>query len=76
MTLAELSPTEAAATNDFEGQGFRVMAVAAGPPAAMKLTGLIALNDPPRMDSAALVTDCGDWAYDILAQYCRLFHKL
>ncbi len=40
-----------------EGQGFRVLAVAAGPEAGMKLVGLIALSDPPRDDSAALVTD-------------------
>ena len=57
MTLTERSPTEAAATNDLEGQGFRVLAVAAGPPSAMKLAGLIALSDPPRTDSAALVSE-------------------
>ena len=34
-----------------------MLAVAAGPPAAMKLAGLIALSDPPRADSAALVTE-------------------
>jgi H+-transporting ATPase len=34
-----------------------VLAVAAGPPAAMKLAGLIALSDPPRPDSAALVSE-------------------
>src|SRR5271167_2295989 len=39
------------------GKGFRVLAVAAGPPAAMQLAGLIALSDPPRADSAALVTE-------------------
>ena len=47
----------AAAANELEGQGFRVLAVAAGPPAAMKLAGLIALSDPPRADSAALVSE-------------------
>jgi H+-transporting ATPase len=57
VTLAEPSPTVVAAANDLEGQGFRVLAVAAGPPAAMKLAGLIALSDPPRTDSAALVTE-------------------
>jgi len=35
----------------------RVMAVASGPPNAMKLLGLIALTDPPRTDSAALVRE-------------------
>ena len=57
VTLAEPSPTVAAAANELEGQGFRVLAVAAGPAAAMKLAGLIALSDPPRTDSAALVTE-------------------
>jgi H+-transporting ATPase len=55
--LAQSSPDAATAANELEGQGFRVMAVAAGPPAAMKLAGLIALSDPPRKDSAALVTE-------------------
>jgi H+-transporting ATPase len=51
------SPTATAAANELEGQGFRVLAVAAGPPTAMKLAGLIALSDPPRTDSAALVAE-------------------
>jgi H+-transporting ATPase len=55
--LAQPSPEAAAAAKELEGQGFRVMAVAAGLPAAMKLAGLIALSDPPRKDSAALVTE-------------------
>ena len=57
VTLAEPSPTVAATANELEGQGFRVLAVAAGPPSAMKLAGLIALSDPPRTDSAALVSE-------------------
>jgi H+-transporting ATPase len=57
ISLAEPSPTATAAANDLEKQGFRVLAVAAGPPAAMKLVGLIALSDPPRTDSAALVSE-------------------
>jgi H+-transporting ATPase len=55
--LAQPSPTAAAAAAALEGQGFRVLAVAAGPPAALKLAGLIALSDPPRADSAALVRE-------------------
>ena len=39
------------------GKGFRLLAVAAGTAAAMRLAGLIALSDPPRADSAALVTE-------------------
>jgi H+-transporting ATPase len=54
--LATPSPTAAALANALEGKGFRVLAVAAGPSSALELTGLIALSDPPREDSAALVT--------------------
>jgi H+-transporting ATPase len=54
--LAGPSPTAVAAAKDLEGKGFRVLAVAVGPPTAMKLAGLIALSDPPRADSAALVS--------------------
>jgi H+-transporting ATPase len=57
VSLAQLSPPAAAAAKELEGNGFRVLAVAAGPPASMKLAGLIALSDPPRTDSAALVAE-------------------
>ena len=40
-----------------EAKGFRVLAVAVGPPAAMKLAGIVALSDPPRSDSAALISE-------------------
>jgi H+-transporting ATPase len=55
--LAHRSPTARAAAKELEGKGFRVLAVAAGPPKAMKLAGLIALSDPPRTDSAALISE-------------------
>ena len=55
--LAASSPTASAAANELEAKGFRVLAVAAGPAAAMQLLGLIALSDPAREDSAALVTE-------------------
>jgi H+-transporting ATPase len=42
---------------DLEAQGFRVLAVAFGPPTALKLAGIIALSDPPRSDSAALIAE-------------------
>ena len=57
IALAETSPNAEAIAAEFEGQGFRVLAVAAGAPQAMKLVGLIALSDPPRADSAALVKE-------------------
>jgi len=55
--LAQGSPTAAATAQDLEAKGFRVLAVAAGPPTSMKLAGLIALSDPPRADSAALISE-------------------
>jgi H+-transporting ATPase len=55
--LTEPSSAATAACEELERKGFRVLAVAAGPPNAMKLAGLIALSDPPRGDSAALVTE-------------------
>jgi H+-transporting ATPase len=55
--LAQPSPASAAAAKDLEGKGYRVLAVAAGPPAALKLAGLLALSDPPRSDSAPLITE-------------------
>jgi len=50
-------PLPAAAADELEKQGFRVLAVAAGPTATLKLVGLIALSDPPRGDAAALVAE-------------------
>jgi H+-transporting ATPase len=48
----------AAAVDELEKQGFRVLAVAVGPASkTMKIVGLIALSDPPRSDSAALVAE-------------------
>jgi H+-transporting ATPase len=56
VPIAVPSSTAAAAATELEAKGFRVLAVAAGPPAAMQLMGLIALSDPAREDSAELVT--------------------
>jgi H+-transporting ATPase len=55
--VAPPSPTATATAKELEGQGYRVLAVAAGPATAMKLIGLIALSDPPRNDSTQLVTE-------------------
>ena len=54
--LAEQRSGATDAANKLQAQGFRVLAVARGPANAMQLAGLIALSDPPRADSAALVT--------------------
>ena len=58
--LAQPSPTAAAAAKELEGKGFRVLAVAIGAPTGMRLAGLIALSDPPRADSAALISQLHD----------------
>jgi H+-transporting ATPase len=55
--LTQPSPDATVAADRLEGQGFRVLAVAAGAPTAIKLAGLIALSDPPRPESASLVTE-------------------
>jgi H+-transporting ATPase len=57
ISLTEPSAAATAAASELEGRGFRVLAVAAGPPPGLKLVGLIALSDPPRADSGALVTE-------------------
>ncbi|RRA47658.1 HAD-IC family P-type ATPase [Acidipila sp. EB88] len=59
-TVAALAApdTEAAAAADgLEKKGFRVLAVAFGPPDALRLAGLVALSDPPREDSASLISE-------------------
>ena len=55
--IAAPTATAAATAHELEGQGLRVLAVAAGPPTAMVLVGLVALSDPPRTDSAALIAE-------------------
>jgi H+-transporting ATPase len=55
--LTEASPDASTIANQLEAQGFRVLAVAVGPPERVKLAGIIALSDPPRTDSAALITE-------------------
>lgn len=40
-----------------DGAGHRTLAVAQGPPREMSIVGLIALSDPPRADSAALIAE-------------------
>ena len=55
--LAQPSPDASAIASQLEAKGFRVLAVAVGPSPAVKLAGIIALSDPPRSDSAALITE-------------------
>ncbi|HTC52640.1 MAG TPA: HAD-IC family P-type ATPase [Steroidobacteraceae bacterium] len=55
--LAQASSTAAAAAKGLEERGLRVLAVAVGCSPTLQLAGLIALSDPPRKDSAALVSE-------------------
>jgi H+-transporting ATPase len=55
--LMQSTPDASKTANELEAQGFRVLAVASGPPTALKFVGIIALSDPPRSDSAALITE-------------------
>ncbi len=57
VALAAPSPAAAAIADELEKQGFRVLAVAAGAPAAVQVIGLIALSDPPRTDSISLIAE-------------------
>jgi H+-transporting ATPase len=55
--LTTPAPTAAAIADELEKKGFRVLAVAAGAPAAMQMIGFIALSDPPRADSTSLISE-------------------
>jgi H+-transporting ATPase len=57
LALAQPSAAASKAADDLEAKGLRVLAVAVGTPTVMQLTGLIALSDPPRADSASLVAE-------------------
>jgi len=57
VALTAPSPSAAAIVDELEKQGFRVLAVAAGPEASVQLMGLIALSDPPRSDSSSLISE-------------------
>ena len=57
VALTSPDPAAAALVDELEKQGFRVLAVAAGLPAAIKIIGCIALSDPPRADSISLISE-------------------
>jgi H+-transporting ATPase len=58
--LTEGDPFPDADVGALAGQGCRVLAVAAGPEGRLRLAGLVALQDPPREDSQAVVRGLGD----------------
>ncbi len=53
--IAESSPALASMVEELQVKGFRVVVVAAGAAEPLHLAGAIALSDPPRADSAALI---------------------
>src|ERR1017187_9935392 len=57
VALTAPSPAAAPIADELEKQGFRVLAVAAGPAASNQINGLIALSDPPRTDSISLISE-------------------
>jgi H+-transporting ATPase len=55
--LSQPSPACSAILDKLQAKGYRVLAVAAGPAAKLQMVGLIALSDPPREDSTALIAE-------------------
>ncbi len=55
--IAPFGPEAAAELDKLTQQGYRVLAVAGGPPPQLMLMGLVALSDPPRPDSMALLAE-------------------
>jgi H+-transporting ATPase len=55
--LSQPSPACSASVDQLQAKGYRVLAVAAGAAAKLQIAGLIALSDPPREDSAALIAE-------------------
>ena len=59
-TLAGAPPTDLQRNVDaLAGQGYRVLAVGAGPPDKLRLAGLVGLIDRPRPDSPRLIAELG-----------------
>jgi H+-transporting ATPase len=58
--IAEPSPAAAAMVEELQAKGFRVLALAVGLAEPLNIAGVIALSDPPRDDSAALVGQLRD----------------
>jgi len=56
-TVAPMTPEAEKALEALNLAGFRTIAVASGPSDALELLGFIAFSDPPRADSAALLTE-------------------
>src|SRR5471032_456485 len=57
QSLSQAAPAAAPIAAESQAKGFRVLAVAVGPPGKLQMAGLIALSDPPREDSKALIAE-------------------
>jgi H+-transporting ATPase len=55
--LTKPEPKGAAIAEGLEKKGFRVLTVAAGADGSIQIVGFIALSDPPRSDSASLISE-------------------
>ena len=55
QALAQSAPAASTIVDELQAKGYRVLAIASGPPAQLTMAGLVALSDPPRDDAAALV---------------------
>ncbi len=62
IKLVEATPAAAATAHELEEKGFRVLAVAVGTPATMRLAGIVALSDPPRLDAAEFIRELNIWS--------------
>lgn len=54
---SSIAPAASGMADQLEKNGFRVLAVAAGTESSKQLIGFIALSDPPRSDSASLISE-------------------
>jgi H+-transporting ATPase len=57
QSLSQATSDAAAIVDELQVKGFRVLAVASGPLDKLQMAGFIALSDPPREDSAALISE-------------------
>jgi H+-transporting ATPase len=59
-TVAQMPADTEREVNELAAKGHRVIAVAVGSTTSLRLAGLIAISDPPREDSAALIATLQD----------------
>jgi len=57
--LSQPSPEAELAASELEQLGHRVLGVAVGTDAAMRVVGIVALSDPPRSDSKSMIQQLG-----------------